>query len=150
MRNIPKMNIREQLEYLDDLFKYTIQVMVRDFNEITEFLDKIIKNKSLEVFENFKTYVDMEEEDNKLIIKVDFPNIKKEDIKINIKDDILSISAKSEKEDNISKSNGEYFESIILPEKAEAEKTSAEFKNGILIIEVPKVKEILGKKIIVK
>ena len=46
----------------------------------------------------FTPAIDIKEEENKLLVTTDLPGINKEDIEINLKEDMLEISAKSGKE----------------------------------------------------
>ncbi len=49
----------------------------------------------------FTPAVDIKEEEDKLVVTTDLPGINKEDIEINLKEDMLEISAKSGKEKEI-------------------------------------------------
>ena len=151
MRNILRLNIHKQLEYLDNLSKYTIRVVIRHFNRFFEYIDEIILDKLIDLHVKTHTNMDIEENDDRFIIKISLPDVKKEDIIMKNKDDILAINAVGkEKGYGETKRYRVYSKSIILSSKAEFEKTNAELKNGVLIIEVPKVKEVLGKKITIK
>ena len=94
------------------------------------------------------------ENNDENIIVVKLPGLKKEDISIVYKDNSIKISGERKKEEN-EKSNiqlkerfyGKFERSIMLPEKIDSEKIQAEFKNGLLIVKLPKSVESKPKAI---
>ncbi|MBB5396834.1 Hsp20/alpha crystallin family protein [Mucilaginibacter sp. AK015] len=88
------------------------------------------------------------------------PGLKKDDFKVDLDDDVLTIS--SEKEDSKEEKDGKYTRqeynyssfsrSFTLPEGADKEKLSAKYEDGVLKINIPrngKVKSPSAKKIAV-
>ena len=103
---------------------------------------------------NIETYktkdlpaVDIVENDDKFVLKADFPGFEKKDIDLAVENDVLKISAThSKKENNITytireRQTKELERSFALPESVIANKISAKFKNGMLVINIPKAKE---------
>ena len=100
----------------------------------------------------------IEEDDKNYIIEMDMPGVKKEDLEIGIKENILSISAKRKK---VKKSeNGESKEEVvssyeqsfnISTKGIDVENIQANLNNGVLIVILPKKEELkYEKKIEVK
>jgi HSP20 family protein len=97
--------------------------------------------------------VNILEEDNEYRIEVVAPGIDKKDVKINLEDDVLTIS--SEKQEENEEKNKHYMRrefnytaftrSFVVPEEVDAEKISAEHKNGILTLHLPKKEEVVKK-----
>jgi len=92
----------------------------------------------------------LEREDEKAYyIEVDLPGVKKEDIKVDIKDNTLTISGERKfkdevKEDDyykIETSIGKFSRTFTLPEDADVENIDAKSENGVLDIVIPKVKK---------
>jgi HSP20 family protein len=91
--------------------------------------------------------VDIAEKDGKLVVKVDLPGVKKEDIKVSFQDGALVLEARRESEREVKegklyrseRESGEYYRSIPLPEGVKAESIQASYKDGVLDIslEVP-------------
>ena len=90
---------------------------------------------------------DIKEKKDKYEIKMDLPGYEKENIDINLNNGYLEVSAKVEKEDNTGEEEkfvrrerfyGECSRSFYVGEDIKEEDIEAEFKNGILKIEVPK------------
>lgn len=87
-------------------------------------------------------------------IMVDLPGIKKEDINIDLNDNILTIYGSREykqetkKEDyyKVESSFGKFQRAFSLPENIDTENISASSDNGVLEIVVPKKQQIENKK----
>ena len=104
----------------------------------------------------FTPAVDIKEEEDKLVVTTDLPGINKEDIEINLKEDMLEISAKSGKE---KETEGEgyirrereytrFYRAVSLPTSVKEEGSTAKIENGVLTITLPKMKlEEPAKKI---
>ena len=95
---------------------------------------------------NWLPPVDIEENDREYILKAELPGMKKEEVKLEVEGGTLSISGerKAEKEEKdkkyhrMERSYGAFQRSFTLPEGALAEKISAEFKDGVLLVHLPK------------
>jgi len=90
--------------------------------------------------------VDVVETENEFQIKVELPEIKKEDVKVTIEDGVLALQGerKLEKEEKgkkfhrIERSYGMFARSFTLPDDVDATKVGAEFKDGMLKITLPR------------
>ena len=91
--------------------------------------------------------LEMTERDRTLLITVDLPGLKKEDVKIEVTHDELTIEGerKLEKEEKAEglyrteRAYGQFFRRIAIPEHVKAENAAAAFKNGVLEIEMPTI-----------
>ncbi len=94
------------------------------------------------------------ENENNFELVLAVPGFSKEEIKIDLEDNLLTISSEKEVEDkeiNFSRREfayGAFSRSFKLPKTVEAEKIKAEFKDGILNINIPKIEEAKLKKVI--
>jgi HSP20 family protein len=94
-----------------------------------------------------KPLVDIINAENTIILKADLPNIKKEDVSVNITEDSVEIIAEFDDADEnntfiIKERNyGKTTRIITLPETIDVKKVSAKFLNGVLTVELPKVQE---------
>ena len=103
---------------------------------------------------NWSPAVDVEETDNSFVLTADIPGLTKKDIKVNVANGKLSISGERTYETDQENDNYHYRErrfgtfdrSFKLPETVDEEKISASFKNGILIVALPKHANILPKE----
>lgn len=90
--------------------------------------------------------VDIIEDEKEYLVKADLPEMKKEEIKVKVEEGLLSVSGerKAEKEEKgktfhrIERSYGSFERSFTLPENADGTKVSAEFKEGVLKVHLPK------------
>ncbi|MDX2250890.1 MAG: Hsp20/alpha crystallin family protein [Nitrospira sp.] len=102
--------------------------------------------------------VDITEDDKEYLIKAELPEMKKEEIKINVHEDVLSISGerKYEKEEKgkkyhrVERAYGSFVRSFTLPEDADGSKINAEYKEGVLKLHLPKSEKAKPKAIEVK
>jgi HSP20 family protein len=86
-------------------------------------------------------------------IELAVPGLKKEDIKIDLDQDVLTISSeqkeeKTEEKDNYTRREFNYSSfrrSFYLPEIADTDKISAEYKDGVLNILIPKKESAIKK-----
>ena len=89
--------------------------------------------------------IEMVERDGKLRISADLPGVKKEDLDVHIDEDAVTIGGERREERTTNergyyqseRSYGSFYRSIPLPEGTQADAATAEFKDGVLQIEIP-------------
>ena len=102
--------------------------------------------------------VDISEDDQGYLLKADLPETKKEDVKVTVEDGILSVSGerKVEKEDHKKKFHrmercfGTFRRSFTLPEDTDSTKVTAEFRDGVLKVDLPTTTKARSKALEVK
>lgn len=102
--------------------------------------------------------VDIAEDDKSYLIKAELPEVEKNDIKVTLERSVLTISGerKAEKEEKgkrfhrIERSYGTFVRSFTLPDDADGDNVSADFKNGVLHVRVLKTEQSKPKQIDVK
>ena len=112
------------------------------------------KKEAISVTE-WSPLVDISEDDKEYIVKAEIPEMKKEEIKINVHDDVLTVSGerKYEKEEKgkkyhrVERAYGSFMRSFVLPENADGSKISAEYKDGVLKVHLPKSEQAKKKAI---
>jgi len=90
--------------------------------------------------------VDISEDDKEIIVKAELPEMKKEDVKVTVDQGVLTISGerKLEKEEKnkkyhrIESEYGSFVRSFTLPAAIVGDKVSADFKDGVLKVHLPK------------
>jgi HSP20 family protein len=93
-----------------------------------------------------------------VVVKMGLPGVKPEDIQISVANGVLSVrgEVKEEKEEKEKtyhlreRRYGSFSRSVSLPSNVSADKSDAEFENGILTLTLPKAEEAKAKTIIVK
>lgn len=91
-------------------------------------------------------------------IEIDMPGIKKEDIEINVADNILTVSAVRKMQNEVKKEDyylcessfGRIERKFSIPEGIDQDKISAELEDGVLVIELQKEEKLKPKSIEIK
>jgi HSP20 family protein len=95
---------------------------------------------------NWHPVVDVFEKDDNIVIKAELPGVEKKDIHIDMKGNMLTLSgersvdneASEEKSYRRERSFGKFVRSFHLADGIDPEKINAEYKEGILRLEIPK------------
>ena len=102
--------------------------------------------------------VDITEDAREYVIKAELPELKKEEVKVSVENGVLSISGerKMEKEEKdkkfhrIERAYGSFSRSFTIPEGTDAATVTAEFKEGVLRVCLPKNEKASPKAVQVK
>lgn len=97
--------------------------------------------------------VDMYVDGHELVFKADLPGVRKEDLEIDITEDILTISGQKKREENIEgdsyyrfeRSYGRFSRRFELPAGTDKDKVKAHFEDGVLEIRIPKAEGAVSK-----
>lgn len=94
--------------------------------------------------------IDMEDSEEYFTVTAEIPGLSKEDIKVNVDKYTLEISGEVKKEEDKSyiyrERPYEFKRCICFPEEVIPDKVTAEVKNGILTLKVPKKKSVTEEK----
>ena len=107
------------------------------------------------VSDTLSPLTDVAEEDNKVIVTTDLPGIDKENVELNLRENLLVISAQKGKEEETEKegylrkerSFMRYYREIPLPDYVTEDGATAQLKNGVLTVTLPKTKAVTEKRI---
>lgn len=101
--------------------------------------------------------IEVFERDGKLVVRADLPGLKKEDIKVEVRNDTLIIQGErreERKEDRegyflSERSYGSFYRAVPLPEGVNAENAKATFRDGVLelTMDAPKGRQTGGRTI---
>ena len=99
--------------------------------------------------------VDINETEKSVIIEAELPGIEKKDVKVEVKNDVLTISGertrekKTENAENycVERHHGKFERSFTLGDTVNADKVAAAYKNGVLTLTLPKKEAALPKEI---
>jgi HSP20 family protein len=89
--------------------------------------------------------MDVVTEDDALRLTLELPGIRKEDVHVEVKDGVLSVSGEKKSETSKKTRNvqrlerrfGSFFRSVALPSGIDPNTAEAEFKDGVLSIRIP-------------
>ena len=102
-----------------------------------------------------KPAMDIVESEEELTISVELPGLKKDDVKLAIENDVLTLSGEKRFENEekkkdyhrVERSYGTFHRSISLPTQVDAGKAEASFEDGILEIRIPRAETAKPKQI---
>lgn len=130
------------LQEVDDLFK-SISPTTGDWSESERA---------------FNPAVDVEETEKAYLFHFDVPGMTEKDLQINLTGRHLSVSGERKKETEIKAEKsycteryfGRFERNFTLPEEVNLDQVEAKFKDGVLMITVPKIEAVKPKSIAIK
>jgi HSP20 family protein len=118
---------------LKGIYGFTVKVGLGNEGPTLEPFGNIrrdTKSGRTEVQEVREPMVDVFEEEDHLLVLAELPGIGKEDVRIDVKDDVLTISAE--------RGDKKYRKEVLLPRSVSKEKMQVSCNIGILEIKCPK------------
>ncbi|MFB3778240.1 MAG: Hsp20/alpha crystallin family protein [Bryobacteraceae bacterium] len=102
--------------------------------------------------------VDISETDDEYLVKAEIPEVDRKDVKVTVQDGLLTIQGerKQEKEEKgkrfhrVERAYGTFLRTFDMPDGVDEEKLRAEFKDGMLLVHLPKTEKAKTKAIEVK
>jgi len=99
--------------------------------------------------------VDLTEDDKSFIVTAELPGVGKDDVTVELNEDVLTIRGekKSEREEKKDRSHwverryGAFSRSFTLPSSLDEEKLSADLADGVLTIRIPKIPKAKPMKV---
>src|SRR6516162_2163742 len=127
--------------------------MDRLFNELGR--DAPLYREEAASLSRWAPTADVYETGDNIVVKAELPGVDPKDLEVRIEDNTLFLKGerkleKEVKEENyhrIERSYGSFTRSFALPSSVDADKTSAEYKDGVLTLTMPKREEAKRKTI---
>jgi len=127
------------------------------FAAIDRVFDEVFKSNfpSLPTMLDMSAFrVDISEDDKSIYIEADLPGVKKEDLKVTVEDNLLTIRAERRAESTESRKNyyrtervfGSMTRSFTLGENVNKDAIEAHFSDGVLKLVLPKVEPVVKAK----
>ncbi|MBW1720942.1 MAG: Hsp20/alpha crystallin family protein [Deltaproteobacteria bacterium] len=109
------------------------------------------------MLEGWKPAVDIMDKGDKIVIKAELPGVDKKDIRVELKDNILTLEGERASENEVQEDRyyrkerffGKFSRSFVVPKGLDPDKVKADYKDGVLNIEIPKPEEEKARKITV-
>jgi len=125
--------------------------------EIRDLENRFFGKRDVSVEENvskFAPSVNTREGEFAYHVDVDLPGVKKEDIKVDLKENVLTISGERRLKEEIKEEDyyrietrfGKFSRSFTLPDDADVENIDAVSENGVLEIIIPKLAKSKGTR----
>ncbi|HEV7868161.1 MAG TPA: Hsp20/alpha crystallin family protein [Chthoniobacteraceae bacterium] len=145
--------IRYQLPEASNWPSFDRLSTVRD--EIDRLFDLSWPTRDSGLFSGWSPALDVHDDKENFVVHLELPGMKKEDINLSLHDGMLTVSGerKQEREQKNGGSFrseryfGKFQRSVTLPALVDASKVSASYKDGVLIVTLPKSEEAKPKQI---
>jgi HSP20 family protein len=129
-----------------------------DFVELRHRLDQAFRDLSDGVQRGWSPSVDLVRRDDALILRADIPGIKPDDVKIEVEDNVLTVSGEHRGETEERKEHymrrerryGSFSRSMMLPKGVTADDIEATTEDGVLEVTIPVPKAAEKQKVEVK
>ncbi len=117
------------------------------FKGMTPLFGRMPSGRPLEEGYEFLPRADIVEREKEYLIKVDLPDVKKEDVKVFFDEGVLTIKGerkvekevKGEKMHRTERFFGSFERSFVLPDDVDPKTIRAETREGVLMVYIPKV-----------
>lgn len=121
----------------DDQFKDLTQIQPDIETDMLEEIEEEIDGQ---------LNVDVYQTPTEVVVVAPIAGVKPEDVRVEVSDDMVTISGERKEESKIEKDNyfaqecywGGFSRSVVLPVPTNTEKSTASFKNGVLTLKIPK------------
>jgi HSP20 family protein len=128
--------------------------------EMERVFDRFLEPRweELEAIDAWAPKVDFSETKDGFMVKAEIPGVEQKDVSVSLENQMLTIKGekhkekeeKDEKHHRVERSWGAFLRTIALPAGVDTEKVNATFKDGVLMIKLPKTPEAKGTTIPVK
>lgn len=137
--------IKREPSYFFENIHEDLNRFLKDTFGDMEYIDK----SNFPMLKAFRPALEIKEKKDEYKIKVELPNVNKEDIDVDLSKNSISIKAESKfeecrEDENIKTSEfryGKFVRTIPLEHEINTDGAKSEFKNGVLCIELPKLHE---------
>jgi HSP20 family protein len=137
------------------------QPFVDDFQTLQERFNRIFQDSALahfgreEAMGSWTPLCDIYEEGDNIVVKAELPGLDRNDIDVQVENNILTLRGERKRENEVKSENlfrteryyGSFTRSFTLPVTVDTEKIRAEYKDGVLLLTMPKVEEAKPRKI---
>lgn len=115
-------------------------------------------DNDMATFQGWYPAVDISETKDDFLVKVEVPGMNKDDLKIKLQENVLTIQGEKKQETEtkdhnfhrMERSYGSFCRSFRMPSPVKGDKIEASYKDGILSIKLPKAEEAKAKEIEIK
>ena len=127
--------------------------------EMSDLLDFLSSTPQMEGYVNVEyPPIIVSTSGENVFVRAELPGIKVSDLYVQVANDILTIKGERKASPDAAKVTylrrerdyGTFARSIMLPEKVDAEKVTASYKNGVLTVTLPKAPESKPKQVVIK
>jgi HSP20 family protein len=138
--------MRRMEEDLDRVFRaFGIPRLGAVFAPAREFEEVLARTPALSQAARWSPQIEVLERDGNLVVRADLPGVKRDDVEVNVDDDVLTIRGERRQEHReaeggyrrTERSYGTFFRQIALPEGVDPDQVQASYQDGVLEVVVP-------------
>lgn len=148
--------------FMPHIIRYRSPSLFHQLHRLSQEWDQLfdpnhqpIEDSSMVETSHWAPAVDIKEESTHFVLFADIPGVNPKDIEISMENGILTIrgvrdamhTEEVEGYTRIERSKGSFYRRFALPDTANADGITAEGKNGVLKIIIPKREKVTSKKI---
>jgi HSP20 family protein len=146
--NLVRWNPLHEMASIRDRFNRLFDESLYPAGRSEEALGLSAWNPSVDIYEN----------DDNIVIKAEIPGVDKDDITVDLKGRVLTLKGERKSDNEVKEdrfyrremSYGRFERAFTLPADVEAETVKADFKDGVLKVEVPKPEEQKPRQITIQ
>ncbi len=130
--------------------------LMHPFTEMDEMFEHLSHPLSQFDTGDWMPVVDIEEDEKSYMVKAELPGVHKDDVHVNVENNILTIKGEKKvetddkKRHRVERMYGSFVRSFTLPRTVKSDKIEAKYTNGVLNLTIPKTEEVVTKAIDVK
>lgn len=139
---------------------FRFEPVFKEFGSLARRFGNLFEGEfpEMELVSGWHPFVDIYDEGNEVVLKAELPGMKKEDIHIQVQNNVLTMRGEKKREEKVEKEGffrsermyGSFSRSFTLPATVDAAKIEANFMNGVLTVKLPKVEAAKPKQIAIK
>jgi len=128
-------------------------------DEMERQMDELFGMRALKRFpmlaKEWVPAIEMYDKGDRYVVKAELPGMKEDDVEVSVSDDILTVKGEKKSESEVKEEDyyfsergyGSFLRSISLPFNVDAKKIEANFEDGVLEVNLPKMPEVKPEKI---
>lgn len=128
---------------------------LRDLVKMDVDLDRMINRFFGRDDELWSPAIDVVEEEGNLVVHAEIPGMNKDDIKVVVNDNVLTISGERKQESEtkdkrfhrVERYYGRFSRQMMLPSSVDSTKVKAKYQDGVLTVILPKPEALKEKQI---
>lgn len=139
---------------------FRLEPVFREFGSLARRFGNLFEGDypEMELMSGWHPVVDIYDEGNEMVLKAELPGMNKEDIHIEVQNNVLTLRGEKKRAEKVEKEGffrserlyGVFSRSFTLPATVEPAKIEANFVNGVLTVKLPKVEAAKPKQIAIK
>jgi len=133
-----------------DLKRWSREEISRMRSEVDRLFDDLCTDFGLPVmFCRMSGDFDMSEDGNALVVRLELGNMSPDDVIVSVDDWRLTIAARSVESSAVQQRSRTFRRELRLPCRIATDAVAAEFKDGVLVVKLPKCAESLGQQVLI-